>query len=275
MPELPEVETVVRGLRRALLGATIDGVDIRHPGILRSAPAANFLAVEGSRVRNVDRAGRFILVDLARGAATLHLMLHLGMTGQLLVVEEAAPWAKHTHAVFQLRDGRQLRFIDPRRFGRLDIVTEGSLPERLRRLGIPRGQEPLTVAPDDFVALFRKRKGPLKNLLLNQALLRGLGNIYADESLFRAGLDPRAHHVSAPRLRRLRTAVRHVLRSAIRAGGSSISDYVASDGTRGWFQLRHQVYGRTGLPCRRCRTPVRRIVLAGRSAHFCPSCQSR
>ncbi|MHB8735057.1 MAG: bifunctional DNA-formamidopyrimidine glycosylase/DNA-(apurinic or apyrimidinic site) lyase [Terriglobales bacterium] len=275
MPELPEVETVVRSLRQALLGAVIETVEVRHAGILRSAPAASFLAVENARIRNVERAGKFILLELTGRTANMHLVLHLGMTGQLLVVVDDAPRAKHTHAIFQIRGGRQLRFVDPRRFGRLDLAIGGTRTLRMQQLGIPVGHEPLTISAEDFVALFRKRNAPIKNALLNQNLLRGLGNIYADESLFRAGIHPRAHHLSAPRLLRLRLAVRHILQQAIRAGGSSISDYVSSDGTRGWFQLHHRVYGRTGLPCVRCRGPIRRLVLAGRSAHFCPHCQMR
>ena len=175
--------------------------------------------------------------------------------------------AKHTHAVLKLASGRELRFVDPRRFGRLSVAQAGDFNAG--------GFEPLEVELDRFTSLFRGRKTPIKSALLNQKLLRGVGNIYADESLFRAGIRPRrrAASISREHLRKLFLAVREVLQEAIALGGSSISDYVDADGEEGFFQLQHRVYGREGEPCLVCKTPIKRVVIAGRSSHYCPKCQ--
>jgi formamidopyrimidine-DNA glycosylase len=188
------------------------------------------------------------------------------MTGRLLVADPQSPQPPHTHAVLHLASGRELRFVDPRRFGRLALA------------GAPfqgPGTEPLSVSLQDFIGLFRGRKLSIKAALLNQSLLHGVGNIYADESLFRARIRPtrRAGRLTVEQLRRLHAALRSVLQAAIRAGGSSVSDYVDADGSEGFFQIQHCVYGREGEPCRVCATPIRRIVLAGRGTHFCPHCQ--
>ena len=192
-------------------------------------------------------------------------IVHLGMTGRMMVCEPQAEMAKHTHAVLRLASGRELRFVDPRRFGRLS-VTHGFQAA---------GSEPLEVELERFVRLFRGRKTPIKSALLNQKLLSGVGNIYADESLFRAGVRPRRRAASLTRedLRRLYLAVQEVLKEAIALGGSSISDYVDADGEEGFFQLQHRVYGREGEPCLACKTPIKRVVIAGRSSHYCPKCQ--
>ena len=192
-------------------------------------------------------------------------IVHLGMTGRMLVCPPDAEMAKHTHAVAKLASGRELRFVDPRRFGRLSVAHGFEAG----------GSEPLEVQLDHFVSLFRGRKTPIKSALLNQKLLRGVGNIYADESLFRAGIRPRRRAASLTRedLRRLYPAVQEVLREAIALGGSSVSDYVDADGEEGFFQLQHRVYGREGEPCLVCKTPIKRVVIAGRSSHYCPKCQ--
>lgn len=271
MPELPEIETLARGLRRAWLGSPIESVELRRGDIYRGPDPA---VLSGSVVRTLDRAGKYLIAGLRGAGGDWQLMFHLGMTGQLLWVPASAPLASHTHAILYCRDGRQLHFRDPRRFGRIALALappSGWAPG----LGIPPGHEPLEVKASAFVDLFHRRQAPIKNALLNQKLLRGVGNIYADEALFRAGIDPRARALSRPRLLRLRLALRAVLRQAVAAGGSSISDYLNSDGEPGWFHFQHRVYGREGQPCLRCRTPIRRVVLAGRSAHFCPSCQVR
>ena len=197
-------------------------------------------------------------------------IVHLGMTGRLLVTAPEAAVEKHTHARLALAGGRELRFVDPRRFGRLEFRDL----DRVQGFGGP-GAEPLTIGPADFAALFRRRRIAIKPALLNQKLLAGVGNIYADESLFRAGIRPRkaAGRLTRAELERLRVALRGVLQHAIRLGGSSVSDYVDADGARGFFQLEHCVYQRTGEPCRTCQTPIRRIVLGGRSTHYCPHCQ--
>src|SRR5262249_15885698 len=192
---------------------------------------------------------------------------HLGMTGRLHVCEASSEIEKHTHAVVRLESGRELRFVDPRRFGRLSVAASGEFDA----VGI----EPLEIELERFVPLFRGRKTPIKSALLNQKLLRGVGNIYGDESLFRAGIRPRrqAAAVTREQLGRLFLAIKDVLTEAIALGGSSISDYVDADGEEGFFQLQHRVYGREGEPCLVCKTPIRRIVITGRSSHYCPTCQ--
>jgi formamidopyrimidine-DNA glycosylase len=192
------------------------------------------------------------------------------MTGRLLVGAADAPLAAHTHARLTLKSGFELRFVDPRRFGRLEFREIG-----LGEGFLAPGAEPLAVSATEFAALFRGRRLAIKAALLNQSLLAGVGNIYADESLFRAGIRPsrRAGRLTRAELERLRTALGKVLRQAIRKGGSSVSDYVDADGERGFFQLEHCVYLRTGQPCRVCGTLVRRTLIAGRGTHFCPVCQ--
>jgi formamidopyrimidine-DNA glycosylase len=196
---------------------------------------------------------------------TAQWIVHLGMTGRLQVCEPQAEIQKHTHAILKLASGRELRFVDPRRFGRLS-VTHG-----FKAAGI----EPLDADFDRFFALFRRRDTPIKSALLNQKLLSGVGNIYADESLFRAGIRPRrrASAITRNEWVKLLSAVKEVLNEAIASGGSSISDYVDADGEEGFFQLQHRVYGREGEPCLVCKTPIKRIVIAGRSSHYCPKCQ--
>jgi formamidopyrimidine-DNA glycosylase len=189
------------------------------------------------------------------------------MTGRLQVCEPQSEIAKHTHAILKLESGRELRFVDPRRFGRLSVAANGDFDA----LGV----EPLDVDLDRFVSLFRGRETPIKSALLNQKLLRGVGNIYADESLFRAGIRPRrrAATITREQLGKLFLAVKEVLKEAIALGGSSISDYVNAEGEEGFFQLQHRVYGREGDPCLVCKTSVKRVVIAGRSSHYCPKCQ--
>ena len=301
MPELTEVETIVRGLDQRISGDTVESVWIgsrKQP--LKSPAGIIARTLEGKRIIRVHRAGKHIVFDLegspssqrptptlakqgklgggrqTRQAASLHIVrnaletaqwiVHLGMTGRLVVLEPAADVVKHTHLIAKLASGRELRFIDPRMFGKLSVHAGGF---------DPGGVEPLEVSEERFVALFRGRKTPIKSALLNQKLLRGVGNIYADESLFRAGIRPRRRAAAITRneLRKLHRAVREVLRKAIALGGSSISDYVDADGEEGFFQLQHRVYGREGEPCLVCRAAIRRVVLAGRSSHYCSKCQ--
>ena len=291
MPELPEVETIARGLDSRVAGDTIESVWIgsrKQP--LKSPAAVLASALEGKRIVQVHRAGKHIVFDLegtappnqgrrgirgkTRRAASpqesngrsVQWIVHLGMTGRLVVCQPAAAVAKHTHLIAKLASGRELRFIDPRMFGKLSVHAGGF---------DPGGVEPLEVSEDRFIALFRGRKTPIKSALLNQKLLRGVGNIYADESLFRAGLRPRrrAATIARQQLVKLHEAVREVLREAIALGGSSISDYVDADGEEGFFQLQHRVYGREGEPCLVCGSAIRRVVLSGRSSHYCSKCQ--
>ena len=272
MPELPEVETIANGVNRRIRGDSIVSVWFsNHKEPFRTPPAAMAETLAGLRVGRFYRVGKHIVADLtakSSRAVRAQWIVHLGMTGRLLVSKPEVPMPRHTHASLRLASGRELRFVDPRRFGRLELNT-----------GAPftgPGREPLTISPDDFVALFRGRKLAIKAALLNQSLLQGVGNIYADESLFRAKIRPTRRAGRLPRewLDLLRRALRTVLQAAIRAGGSSVSDYVDADGEAGFFQIQHCVYGREGLPCRVCGTPIRRIVLAGRGTHFCPHCQT-
>jgi formamidopyrimidine-DNA glycosylase len=280
MPELPEVETVARGLAARITGDVIESVWLsskKEP--LKSSPKQIVRALESKRIADVRRVGKHIVFDLQKAKAkgsqsspspakdgTAQWIVHLGMTGRLLVCSPETENAKHTHAVVTLASGREIRFVDPRRFGRLSVAQGFAAA----------GSEPLEVELERFVTLFRGRKTPIKSALLNQKLLSGVGNIYADESLFRAGIRPRrqAAFLTKEQLRKLFLAVQTVLKEAIAAGGSSVSDYVGVDGEEGFFQFQHRVYGREGEPCLVCKTPVKRIVIAGRSAHYCSKCQS-
>ena len=280
MPELPEVETTARSLHRQVAGDVIESVWIGDKTNLLKSPAEEIArTLEGSRIEGVRRVGKHIVVDLRRqragaGRATTvqskaqaQWVVHLGMTGRMLVCDPAVELAKHTHLVAQLVSGRELRFVDPRRFGKLQVISEGSFKAP--------GSEPIGADREAFAKLFRRRKTPIKSALLNQKLLSGIGNIYADESLFRAGVRPRRRAASLTRaeLTRLYDAIQQVLAEAIAAGGSSISDYVDAAGDAGFFQLQHRVYGREGEPCLRCKTPIKRVVISGRSSHYCPRCQ--
>jgi formamidopyrimidine-DNA glycosylase len=269
MPELPEVETIARGLNKRLAGDVIRSVWLgSKPEPLKSPAARIAEALESSRIASVRRAGKHIVFDLessGKDRESAQWIVHLGMTGSLLVCSAGAEVDKHTHAILQLGSGRELRFVDPRRFGRLSVIEQFAAP----------GAEPLDISAHDFAKLFRGRKTFIKSALLNQKLLSGVGNIYADEALFRARIRPRRRASSLTRdeLFRLHSGLKKVLREAIRLGGSSISDYVDADGAEGFFQLKHRVYGREGLPCRVCKSPVKRVVIAARSSHYCPKCQ--
>jgi formamidopyrimidine-DNA glycosylase len=277
MPELPEVETIARGLDKRVAGDVIESVWLgSKPEPLKSPASQIASTLESRRIKGVRRVGKHIVFDLEhngkagskRGKAlppNAQWIVHLGMTGQMLVCNADVAIARHTHAVARLASGRELRFVDPRRFGRLSVSHGFAAP----------GCEPLQVDAESFAGLFRGRRTPIKSALLNQKLLSGVGNIYADEALFRAGIRPRRRAASLTRedLRRLYPAVQKVLKEAIALGGSSVSDYVDADGKEGFFQLQHRVYGREGEPCLVCKSRIRRVVIAGRSAHYCPGCQ--
>jgi formamidopyrimidine-DNA glycosylase len=292
MPELPEVETIARGLDRKLKGDVIASVWLgSKPEPLKSSAREIVQTLESKRIVRVRRVGKHLVFDLEKtGAGGLaspaktgasragraesmpvhdrsrsQWIVHLGMTGRMLVCDPNEAISRHTHAIARLASGCELRFIDPRRFGRLSVTDSFEAP----------GSEPLEVALERFVNLFHGRKTPIKSALLNQKLLSGVGNIYADESLFRAGIRPRrrASGLSKQSLRRLYLALQEVLKEAIALGGSSVSDYVDANGDQGFFQLQHRVYGREYAPCLVCQTPIKRLVIAGRSSHYCPKCQ--
>jgi formamidopyrimidine-DNA glycosylase len=271
MPELPEVETIVRGLGPRLAGLRIRSVRLLDPSLLRGGRAAELKRLKGAKILGVRRRGKMILIDGEGGWA---LLFHLKMTGLLLLENPAIPPGKHARLVLKFeKSDRELRFHDIRRFGFLRCLAGGSgcVSPELDALG----PEPLDIAPETFVRLFAGRRGSLKPLLLDQRFIAGIGNIYADEILHRARLHPRTpvQRLDRRGLRTLRKAVISVLEEAIRRKGSSIRDYADPDGRPGEFQEFHRVYGREGEPCRKCGTKILRIRVGGRSSFFCPSCQ--
>jgi formamidopyrimidine-DNA glycosylase len=281
MPELPEVETIARGLHKRVAGDTIQSIWLgEKPEPLKSPPRDIAKVLEHSKIIEVRRVGKHIVFDLkrrvgkgdGRGEIGGQWVIHLGMTGKMQVASPNAQVEKHTHAIARLASGRELRFVDPRRFGRLAVIGARTSAGAGFQAA---GDEPLESQAERFIELFRGRKTPIKSALLNQKLLSGVGNIYADEALFRAAVRPRRRTASLTRhqLRILHAAVQEVLREAIELGGSSVSDYVNADGEEGFFQLQHRVYGREGEPCLVCGTPIKRVVIAGRSSHYCSHCQ--
>jgi len=261
VPELPEVETVVRTLAPKLIGRRIVDAKFFSRHVVRQKFPALRRHVRDQVVKSVERHGKFIVLTLDRGV----LVVHLGMTGKLLLDSEPGPYAR---AIFELDRGL-LVYDDIRHFGRIEWSAE--LPARAAALG----PDALTIALEDFRQLLKLRRSAIKPLLLNQRFLRGMGNIYTDEALFEARIHPRAlaANLSKARAAGLHAAMVDILATAIRLKGSSISDYVDADGQRGSFQEQHQVYGRAGEPCPICGTPIRRIVVGQRGTHYCPKCQ--
>ena len=268
MPELPEVEVTRRGLAPHLVGQVILAVAVREPRLRWPIPRA-VRGLAGRTVRSVRRRGKYLLVDCGDG----HLILHLGMSGSLRLVPPGTPAGKHDHFDLVVGD-RCLRLRDPRRFGAV-LWTEKRLDAHplLAHLGV----EPLSRAltPARLYALTRGTRVAIKNFLMDAKRIVGVGNIYASESLFRAGIAPRrrAGRISVSESQKLVIAIKATLRAAIKAGGSSLRDFVGADGGEGYFQNRTLVYDRSGMPCRRCRTPIKRIVQGARATYFCPRCQ--
>jgi len=281
MPELPKVETVARGLQKSIAGRRIVSVRLGKTDFIDD-PAAIEQHIPGRRIESVKRYGKFMLLRLSErpsaggysengDAQAASLLVHLGMTGQLAPCAAAQPTAKHTHVWFELDDGRELRYTDPRRFGRMAYLTEALLAEELTEFGA----DPLLVSVEEFASRIRSRNAHIKALLLDQSVLRGVGNIYADESLWRARIHParRGAQLNNKQTHLLRRVLQDVLRKAILARGSSISDFLDADGQPGEYQQHHRAYGREGKRCYRCGTGIRRVIVAGRSSHFCPKCQ--
>ena len=271
MPELPEVETVARGLQRMLPGRTIMRATVHWPRAIAWPEAAAFQKeIVGRRIGGVGRRGKYVVIGLDRGA----LLIHLKMSGRLHVVPAAEALDRHTHTYFDLDDGHQLRFHDVRKFGRIYLVDDPT------QVTAALGPEPLDPAftLTDFRHRLRQRRGRLKSLLLNQTFLAGLGNVYADESLFAAWLHPlrRADTLTPDEQARLYAAIRGVLARAVEGRGTTLDDggYLDAQGQRGAFQAELQVYGRRGEPCPQCGTPIERLIVGGRSTHFCPRCQT-
>ena len=281
MPELPEVETVVRGLQKSVLGRRILSVWIGKSDFIDNP--AEFARLSGQRIAAIERFGKFMLLRLAHdgGSAgeTLQdaaseaasLLVHLGMTGQLAPSAAEIPFDKHTHVSLTLDDGRELRYTDARRFGRMAYLTAESLAKEVEGAGA----DPLEVSDAEFAERVLSRNARIKALLLDQSVFRGVGNIYADESLWRAKIHPArvGSKISVKEAETLRRVLQEILNRAIVMRGSSISDFLDANGEPGEYQRHHRAYGREGKPCYRCRTPIRRIIVAGRSSYFCPKCQ--
>jgi formamidopyrimidine-DNA glycosylase len=272
MPELPEVETVVRQLRPRLVGRRIAVVKVGRRPLRRRWSAAWRTELAGKKVQEIRRRGKWIILDLEVGG---HLVMHLGMTGQLRVMPAHAPIQDHTHLVFGLDGGKQqLRFRDVRRFGSATLFAAAErLDQFFQESGL--GPEPFDLERKYWQECLAGTRRCLKAVLLDQRVVAGVGNIYADESLFQARLHPAqiGLETTAGQAERLRKAIVAVLIRAIDKRGSSIRDYIGGSGRKGGFQEEFRVYGRTGLPCFRCDQAIQCIRLAGRSTHFCSRCQ--
>jgi formamidopyrimidine-DNA glycosylase len=270
MPELPEVETTVRGLAARLLARRITRLEQRRPDLRFALPLCLPERLVGRRIENFGRRAKYILASLDDGHT---LLLHLGMSGRLVL--DGPPAGPHEHLTFGFDDGSTLRFVDPRRFGMLDLTPTASLAAHPRLAGL--GLEPLAAsfAGPALAAVLAGRRSPLKVALMDQRLVVGVGNIYASESLWRARLSPErvAGSLGAAEAQRLARAVRAVLADAIAAGGSSLRDYVQADGELGFYQERFAVYGRTGLPCPGCARPIEKLVQGQRATYWCRRCQ--
>jgi formamidopyrimidine-DNA glycosylase len=270
MPELPEVETVARDLRPLLVGRSLAGLQKSRKALRQVWDKAWEKKLVGRRVEAIHRRGKWLLVELDGGA---FLMVHLGMTGRFTVVEPGVSAEPHTHLVFRLDNAHELRFRDARRFGSVTYFPdrtswEGFLSGRL-------GPEPWDLTPAAWRAALKRTRRSIKAVLLDQTVIAGVGNIYADEACFAARIDPRrcGNVLQPAEADRLLLAVRRVLDRAIESRGSSIRDYVGGSGRRGEYQDRFLVYGRAGKPCPQCGRPIRRVRMGGRSTHYCPRCQ--
>src|ERR1700693_6372150 len=281
MPELPEVETVARGLQKSIAGRRILSVVLGKTDFIDD-PVALEQHLPGRRIEAVERYGKFMLLRLSAAsgadrvpangdAAPASLLVHLGMTGQIAPSSAAQPREKHTHVCLLLDDGRELRYTDARRFGRIAYLTEAPLAEELAAFGA----DPLEVKAAEFAGRIQSRNARIKALLLDQSVLRGVGNIYADESLWRAKIHPArlGAKLSKEQAKTLRRVLQEILRKAIAMRGSSISDFLDAEGEPGEYQRHHRAYGREGKACYRCQASLRRAIVDGRSSYFCPKCQ--
>ncbi|QQL45902.1 bifunctional DNA-formamidopyrimidine glycosylase/DNA-(apurinic or apyrimidinic site) lyase [Sulfuriroseicoccus oceanibius] len=269
MPELPEVETTARGVRPHLVGRKITRVDVHQPRLRVHVPE-EVEALAGSTIRSVSRRAKYLLIDCGHG----HLIIHLGMSGSLRMADPSTPLKKHDHVVIHLDDGSELRYHDPRRFG---IVTWTAQDPLQHELLAHLGPEPLTDAFDGntLVQAATNRRCAVKLLIMNNEVVVGVGNIYACEALFLAGIHPKrqANRISTERYQRLVTAIKDRLAAAIEQGGTTLRDFVNSDGQPGYFAQQLHVYGREGESCNTCGSTIKRIVLGQRSTFFCPKCQ--
>ena len=268
MPELPEVETIIRSLSSKLIGLEVSSFNFSFPGLLRNCDQNILEKLKGKKVIRLRRRGKWILIDFE---SNLSLVCHLKMTGQLLFFPSKRPLDKHTHFILSFKDSRnELRFRDVRKFG---LISFHPTPEVLKFPNL--GPEPLRVSFSRFRKLFLRRRGRLKNLLLNQSFVAGIGNIYADEILFEAKLHPctPAFLLEEEDLLRLWKAMRSILRKAVESRGTSICNFRDAEGKEGDFRNRLRVYGKESKSCSRCGREIERLRLGGRSSFFCPQCQ--
>ena len=272
MPELPEIETIRRGLLPLLNGRRVVGVEVRERRLRVPVAERSLLRLRGATVTGVRRRSKYLLLETDAGVT---LLLHLGMTGQLWVSDAGRDRRPHEHVVFRLDDGRELRFADTRRFGFIDLVPDARLARHPRLRGL--GPEPLEEAftGEWLYRVTRRRRKPVKNFLMDTRSIAGIGNIYACEALFRAGINPRrrVRRIGSEGWDRVADAVRAVLTEAIRAGGTTLRDFLNAEGDVGYFAVALRVYDRDGKPCGGCGGRIRRIVQAGRSTFYCPRCQ--
>lgn len=272
MPELPEVETLAAEFRESLPGLIVSKILFTYrPQVFRKHPRELQKKLPGLKIGSVRRRGKFLGIECG---PEMILWFHLGMTGRLMWHETFDVSEKHGHFAIEFeKHAKKLVFRDVRKFGKIFWTGKSvdTFPAGLQKMG----PEPLEISKEEFAAIYKKRTGRIKSLLLDQRLVAGIGNIYADESLFRAGVGPtkRPHRLSFEKLVKLHAAVQETLREAIAKGGSTINDYISSVGKTGEFQKFHRVYGREGQACPSCGKRIRRIVVAGRSSFFCPQCQ--
>ena len=272
MPELPEVEVIRRGLAKKLVGQTIAGVQRSDKRLRRQTEARDLESLVGHTVVGLSRRGKYLLVHLDQG---LNLLVHLGMTGHLFFQTDSCPILPHVHLVFQLASGYKLVYQDVRRFGQIVLYLSGETPAAVAQVGLEPWSRRLTPA-----WLHQKTEGlkrPIKNFLLDGRIIAGIGNIYASEALFETGIHPQTPvgDIDLQRWEALLKAIRRILRRAIRAGGTTIANFADCEGQAGLFAVQLKVYGRAGEPCPVCRSPIERLVMAGRSTFFCPKCQRR
>lgn len=273
MPELPEVETVRRSLEMALPGHIITDICVREPRLRFTVNEAELTdLILRRKVVALRRRAKYLIIHFSKGSC---LIVHLGMTGQVLILPAAAPLDKHDHVVFTLDDGLELRFRDPRRFGCIIATKEENLHAHAALKNL--GPEPLAdeFTPEYLFRRSRKSKKPVKTFVMDQQILVGIGNIYASEALFLAGIHPlrAAGRISLARWQKLHAAIRQVLEEAIALGGTTIDDFRNSDGSSGYFQQKLRAYGRKGEPCPNCQRAIRSQIIAGRSTFYCPRCQ--
>ncbi len=277
MPELPEVETVRRGLEPQLVGARLERVVVREPRLREKINLGALLRLVGSSVEAVRRRAKYLVVDTSAGES---LVIHLGMSGRLVWSSPTSALRRHDHVSLwwssrQPSSPRELRYNDPRRFGLMLVIPRARLDSH--RLFEHLGPDPFGVGftAEYLHATARGRRRPVKNLLMDARVVTGIGNIYASEALWLAGIHPTTacRRIAAPRWQRLHAGCIEVLEAALRQGGTTLSDFRDVDGDRGYFALRLQVYDRAGGECRRCAATIRRVVQAGRSTYYCPRCQ--